>query len=591
MGLVMRGTRGGRPGSAGNERLALITVAALAVLGVALVGSTSASASSKVSYAIGKRACALPKKMPSHVAFCSAVRRVVVTKATKGGQPFVAAAGATGAGTIGPNGGLTPGDLGTAYGVTTTGGAGQTLAIVDAFNDPKINVDLQTFDARYGLTTCSIANTCLTVVNQTGGATLPTNDTIGWGAEITLDVEAAHSVCQGCKILLVEATSDSNADLATAENYAAAHADEVSNSFGEPELSDAVFQAAFDHSGKVITAASGDDGYDFYDWLGANGVIDAPSIPASYATVVAVGGTSLYLGQSALRQSETVWNDNGSQDYWELNFGIPLGASGGGCSTMVNAPGWQTAQSVWADTACGARRLTTDVAADADYLTGFDTYTTYDCGGACPTGWQTYGGTSLSSPIIAAMYALAGGAKGIPYPALTAYAHPTAAYDITSGGNGWCDGMGASQCTNPNSYGFGVMDCSYTAAGVPAAGDRACEALKGFDGATGLGTPSGSVGGIPKLFARVSPTAVISGPTSVTHGVSSNWSATSSDPFPGGTIKQFAWNWGDGSAITVMSTGASVAHTYDAAGPHTITLTVSDNYNVTGVKAYNVTAN
>ena len=122
------------------------------------------------------------------------------------------------------------------YGLSGTG-SGQTVAIVDAYNDPKIDADLQTFDAQYGLATCSIASGCLKVVNQTGGATLPANDTTGWSGEESLDVEAVHAVCSSCKIVLVEANSASDANLATAENTAAntLHATEISNSFGEPE--------------------------------------------------------------------------------------------------------------------------------------------------------------------------------------------------------------------------------------------------------------------------------------------------------------------------------------------------------------------
>jgi subtilase family serine protease len=223
-------------------------------------------------------------------------------------------AGATKAGTIGPAGGLTPGDLGTAYGLATTGGHGQTVAIVDAYNDPNINADLQTFDSHYGLAACSTSNGCLRVVNQSGGTALPPNDTSGWSVEESLDVETVHSVCQGCKIILVEANSATNSDLGTAENKAVAlGATEVSNSFGEPETNTSpAFQAAVNHPGVVITASAGDDGYYFYDQLAAT---NQPGIPAAYNTTVSVGGTSLYLGQTATRQSESAWNDNGPRDY------------------------------------------------------------------------------------------------------------------------------------------------------------------------------------------------------------------------------------------------------------------------------------
>ena len=183
---------------------------------------------------MGKRACAAPKR--AHTATCYAEIRKVVKRGTKGAHPFKVAAGATRAGAIGPAGGLTAGDLGTAYGLITTGGHGQTVAIVDAYNDPNINADLQAFDSHYGLAACSTTNGCLRVINQSGGTALPAHDTQGWSVEESLDVETVHSVCQGCKIVLVEANSPANSDLATAENKAVGYgATEVSNSFGEPE--------------------------------------------------------------------------------------------------------------------------------------------------------------------------------------------------------------------------------------------------------------------------------------------------------------------------------------------------------------------
>ena len=154
------------------------------------------------------------------------------------------------AATIGPTGGLTPSDLTTAYAFSSTAtGTGQTVAIIDAYNDPNINADLQTFDTKYGLATCSEANGCLKVVNQTGGSTLPANDTTGWSVEESLDVETVHSVCQNCKIILVEANSESNADLATAVNEAATlKATEITNSYGSYEADRTSTQnAAYNH--------------------------------------------------------------------------------------------------------------------------------------------------------------------------------------------------------------------------------------------------------------------------------------------------------------------------------------------------------
>jgi subtilase family serine protease len=572
-----------------------LMAAPLASLGVSYAASSDSAGVTY--YAISKPICKPPK--PGHSS-CFAMRRVEVKRGTPGARPYELAAGARRstvksgpAATIGPAGGLTPSDLATAYAFNSTAtGTGQTVAIVDAYNDPNINADLQTFDTQYGLLTCSTSNGCLRVVNQTGGATPPANDTTGWSVEESLDVETVHSVCQNCKILLVEASSSSNANLEAGVNEAVTlKASEISNSYGGPESgSTAADEAAYHHPGIVITASAGDDGYYDFDLLGSGtpSPYNQANAPASYNSVVAVGGTSLYLGQTAARQSESVWNDNGPRDFWEYNFGQPLGAGGGGCSTLIPAQSWQSHLSVWASTACGTHRLVSDIAADADPLTGFDVYDSYNCGADCSPApsWFTLGGTSLASPIIASMFALAGGAHGVSYPALTLYGHlgSSALYDVTSGGNGYCDGEGAAACGNPNSLGAGILDCDYPATGgTPSVGDRACDALAGYDGPTGVGTPNGLT-----AFAKTGPKAKISGPTSVVHAVTETWRATTTDPFPGGAVTSYRWNWGDGTAVSV-TTSASATHHYAAKGlTRTITLTVTDNYGQTGTATYTV---
>jgi hypothetical protein len=555
-----------------------------------LVPATAQGASPTPStvYAIGKHVCRLP--VPGH-ASCLAMRRVIVTKATAGARPIelpstsALAGGRSRTAMIGPAGGLTPGDLATAYGYSPTAtGAGQTIAIVAAFNDPNLNADLQTFDSNYSLAACSTSDGCLKIVNETGGAVLPAADTTGWSAEETLDVESAHSVCQHCKILLVEATTDSMTDLAKAENEAAAlGATEISNSYGDSETGWASVASSYNHPGIVITAGSGDDGYYNYDQLGAStpSPFNQPYAPASFRTVVAVGGTTLYLGQTAARQAEVVWNDNGIQAYNEANLGVPLGATGGGCSTYVPVEGWQKGLATWPSTDCGSHRLVADIAADADPLTGFDIYDTYNCGTPCGTpGWQTTGGTSLSSPLIAGMYALAGGAHGVAYPALTLYGHlgGTSLYDVTSGGDGLCGGEGAAACSDPNTLGLGILDCAYPASGTaPSSGDRACDALSGYDGPTGVGTPVGL-----GVFAKTGPRVTLSGPLSVAHATTHKWTAVALDPFPGGTIASYAWNWGDGSTPTITTT-PSATHVYTKGGvKETVTLTVKDTYGQLG---------
>ena len=473
-----------------TRRIAItVTMAAVCLQGgLALSGAASsapAAAATTTEYAVDEPVC--PQQPPAGQATCLAIRRVRVSETTPGAKPFVPGAGAA---TTGPAGGLTPSDLATAYNVSSTAtGTGQTVAIVDAYNDPNINSDLQTFDTNYGLATCSTSDSCLTVVNQTGGSTPPADDTTGWSVEESLDVETVHSMCQNCKIILVEANSNSTSDLANAEDEAVAlGANEVTNSFGGPETADSAYESYYNHPGTVITASAGDDGYyDYQEFAATN----QANFPASSNTVVAVGGTSLFLNQNGTRSYETVWNDNGPKEYADE----ALGASGGGCSTVFSAPSWQTTLSDWGSTACGGNRLDNDVSADADPITGFDIYDSYNCDGDCtPPSWATYGGTSLSSPIIASIFALAGGAQGASYPAATLYAHlgTSSLNDVTAGGDGWCDGEGAAQCGNPNALGDGILDCDYPASGsTPNPGDLACDAATGYDGPTGVGTPNG----------------------------------------------------------------------------------------------------
>jgi subtilase family serine protease len=327
-----------------------------------------------------------------------------------------------------PNVGNAPSGFGptqfrTAYNLPSgSGGSGQTIAIVDAFDDPKIESDLGVYSSQYGLPSCTTANGCFKKVNQTGGKTYPKSDA-GWALEISLDVEIAHALCPKCKILLVEATTNSFSNLLTAEDYARGHATVVSNSWGAGEFSgETSYDPHFNHPGKPITFSSGDSGY---------GV----EYPAASQYVTAVGGTTLTLNQNNTRKTETVWSGSGS-----------------GCSAFEPKPSWQK------DAGC-IRRTVADVAADANPNTGAAIYDTVPFQGR--SGWFKVGGTSLSSPIIASTYALAGnGANTIDgsYP----YSHKSSLFDVTSGSNGSC---------NP----------SYL-----------CTAKTGYDGPTGNGTPKGT---------------------------------------------------------------------------------------------------
>jgi hypothetical protein len=485
-----------------------------------------------------------------------------------GVRPFTATRGAL---ESGPAGGLTPEELASAYGYNrAAGGSGQTIALVDAYDDPNIESDLATFDTEYGIAPCTKANGCFTKVSQSGSATvLPVHDESGWSVEIALDVEMAHSACPNCKILLVEANTESFKNLAAAVGEAVSlKATEVSNSYGghERELGPAEL-GAYKHPGVVIVAATGDHGYD--DWTefvneGAPVAAEQPDAPASLPSVVAVGGTTLELNASGKRGSETVWNGNAALDQ---RGEFEEGATGGGCSTLFTAEPWQRAALGYGATGCGGTRVTADVSAVADPITGFDIYDSYNCGPACEEfgggeGWLTIGGTSVSTPLISSLYALAGGGHGVEYPSLTLYGHlgeSSSLFDITEGGNGYCDD-GGLPC-GANKVEEATVDCE---------GTTACNAAPGFDGPSGVGTPNSL-----NLFKPSLPTAVLTPPSPPEAGVPASFSGSSSvDTYPGAVLA-YSWNWGDGTAL---GTGVSATHSYGAPGEYTVSLTVTDSY-------------
>ena len=436
----------------------------------------------------------------------------------------------------GPAGGYSPGQLAAAYGVNPATATSQTVAIVDAFEDPSVTADLDAFDAQYGLP--AETSTSFKAVSQTGGSASGIITDVGWAGEIALDVEAVRGLCHACKILLVEANSSNNSDLGAAVDEAVSlGATIVSNSYGGTEFPSDPQAGDYNHQGVAILASTGDDGW--YGWDGFNlGVAsnDAPQIPASYSTVVGVGGTTLDLNPDGTRASETVWNDNGPLDaegYAFANtYGITGGAAGSGCSSIYTAQTWQQDVSGYSTLGCGATfRNGVDIAADADYFTGFDTYeTTSWCtgtdgnGNACPAsnpGWETIGGTSLASPLVAAMWALAGGPAGVNYPAMTLYGHfhtaPAQLYDVTVGGNAACDNRTPRRRelfdeSNQNTPGAGLLDCIWGPTGISVLTNiDQCNAQLGYDGVSGVGTPKGVA-----PFQPLSPIAVIQAPGTVT---------------------------------------------------------------------------
>jgi subtilase family serine protease len=301
------------------------------------------------------------------------------------------------------SGGYAPADLQSAYNLQAAAlnnGATQTVAIIDAFDAPNAEGDLGVYRAQFGLSDCTTANQCFRKVNQSGNASpLPGPDS-GWAQETSLDLDMVSAVCPNCKILLVEATSNSFTDLAAAVDRAALMgATQISNSYGGSEVFGSSVESHYIHPGIDITVSSGDSGY---------GV----EFPASSPHVTAVGGTHLVHSSNSRGWAETVWSGAGS-----------------GCSGTFAKPSWQT------DTGC-SRRSVADVAAVADPNTGVAVYDSYPNGGQ--SGWFVFGGTSVAAPIIAAVDGLAGGrSAGTSYGSYP-YSHTSEFYDVTGGANGSC---------------------------------------------------------------------------------------------------------------------------------------------------------
>jgi subtilisin-like proprotein convertase family protein len=311
-----------------------------------------------------------------------------------------------------------------AFGSVTGDGSGQTIAIIDAYDDPKfvsstsssfLSSDLHIFDAAFGL-----PDPFFTKVNQSGGTSYPAGNT-GWGTEIALDVEWAHSMAPAANILLVEASSASYSNLFAAVNWAKAQpgVSAVSMSFGGGEFSgetsyDSTFTTPAGHNGVTFLASTGDNG--------------APGgYPAYSPRVVAVGGTRLFLNSDNTYSSETGWTD-----------------SGGGVSGVEAKPSYQSS------IALGSRRMIPDISLDADPNSGVAVYDSYSQGSAAP--WIAVGGTSLSSPAWAGLIAVAdqgrvlagqGTLDGYTQTLPKLYSiNPADFHDVTTGNNGHQAGAG-----------------------------------------------------------------------------------------------------------------------------------------------------
>nr|HEX4318509.1 S53 family peptidase [Kofleriaceae bacterium] len=329
--------------------------------------------------------------------------------------------------------GLGAGDLQAAYGIDPTLKPAATVAVVDAFGYPTLEADLATYRATFGLPPCTIANGCLTILNQSGQTSpLPAEDTSddgqGWQFESALDLDMASAACPNCKIIAVEATSDEDDGLDLCNDAAVTGgATVVSNSWGEPEGSiGADTDAHYHHAGVAVFASTGDDG----------NAGPGEGFPSTSLNVIAVGGTSLNPDVTAPSGfSESAWSDAGSV-----------------CSHSFSKPAWQI------DTTC-KNRVTGDVSAVADPETGVAVF--------AQGQWGVIGGTSASSPLVAAIFAATGHADATSE---FIYENASSFTDVTTGNNGSCN-------------------------------SALCRAGSGWDGPTGIGSPQA-----PLLAGAKAPT-------------------------------------------------------------------------------------
>ena len=390
----------------------------------------------------------------------------------------------------GAEGGYSPKDLRSAYNLpSATAGTGQTVAIVDAFNDPNAESDVAEYRSYYELPECTAASGCFKKVNEKGGSSVPVSEP-AWAEEISLDLDMVSGICPNCHILLVEASAETVAALSNAANEAATlGATEISNSYGFELSSEPAHASDYDHPGIPITVAAGDSGYRV-EW------------PAANPDVIAVGGTSLEHASNARHWRESVW--------YGTEAGETFG-TGSGCSKEPK-PAWQT------DAGCKFR-TNNDVAAVASQNTPVSVYDSYKMS----SPWQLLGGTSVSTPIIAAAMALATpytrtfeGARGLYAEA--ALSGTGSLDDVTSGKNGTCGGT------------------------------YLCEAKVGYDGPTGLG----SLWGAPEVPRPVFTTE----PASSTTGTEATLTGTVA---PNEAEVECAFEYGTTSAMT-SSIPCSKAH-------------------------------
>ena len=322
----------------------------------------------------------------------------------------------------GPDGGFTPAELRSAYG--DSGNGSGIVAIVDAFDDPSALNDFNTYSANYGLPLegssdpTASTNMVFQVVYASGNQ--PPRDSGGWEFEEALDIEMAHAMAPGAKIILVEAdTNDWASMLAAVDKAVALGAKQVSMSWIGSEFSgEKAYDTHFSARGVTFFAASGDLG----------GTVGYPS--ASPA-VFSCGGTNLTLDSNGGYGSEFAW-----------------AGGGGGPSTQETLPGFQWLLKAYDGSGKQVpvmSRSTPDISAVGDPITGVSLFNSFGGG-----GWTNVGGTSVATPILAGLMNARGGVKHL-LESYFVYLGQKNFHDITTGNNSYAAGPGYDYCTGVGS--------------------------------------------------------------------------------------------------------------------------------------------
>jgi hypothetical protein len=403
--------------------------------------------------------------------------------------PTVAASSADAVGPelqgTGEKGGFDPKDLREAYNLAAeTGGSGQTVAVIDEYDDPKAESDLKVYREKYKLPECTEATKCFAKVNQKGETkNYPAGEKV-WAGETSLDLDMVSAACSGCHILLVEANAASTeaefiSNMLAAEATAYSHetygdkTTELSNSWDswEGELTEKEQltddEKYLEHPGVPVTFASGDFGY------------TAGKIrwPASSQYVIAVGGTKL------TKVTKTKENERGwTEEVWrntEKDVGEHGAGTTSGCSAAEPKPSWQK------DKEGCSKRTVGDTAADASVQSPVSVYDSYE-----EPGWENYGGTSAAAPFIAGIEALSTSrSRTLGAQAFYVAGENKALYDVTVGGNGECGDLAGEAFTTCHAK---VGYESPKECGAPESVKYyLCHAESGYDAPTGRGAPDG----------------------------------------------------------------------------------------------------